>query len=84
MTDETNPILALIDKAVEEKTFSLDALKAVAAIKEEATRLAKTVELREREAKRLNIELTQANDRANAALKVVEEWKARRGGPRRP
>lgn len=78
MTEETpNPILALIDKAVEEKTFSLDALIAVQRIKEEATKLEKDLRYARSSIESYKIDLGREQAKRNTAEENVKKWQER-------
>lgn len=79
MTDAAtpNPILALIDRAVEEKTFSLDALTAVQKIKEQATKLDTDLKYARDSLKSQQHETEREASAKRRAEEVVKTWEAR-------
>jgi len=78
MSDEAaNPVLLAIDKAVEEKTFSLDALKAIQAIKEQAEKLGKDLKYAQSNLERSKIDTERERSAKDRAEKTVQEWEKR-------
>lgn len=72
-----NPILALIDKAVEEKTFSLDALTAVQKIKEQATKLDRDLKNAQQSLEHQKRETDRESTARARAEEKVKAWDAR-------
>jgi hypothetical protein len=76
-TDTPNPILAMIDKAVEEKTFGLDALTAVQKIKEQAAKLDKDLTYSRQSLEQQKRETERAESGQRVAVEKVKQWEAR-------